>query len=135
MKWVLAIACVMAVAAAAGSYADFGAGLDANNRGEPGVAATRFSRALAAGDLAETYVPAALLGRARAELRLRHCEDAIRDLDAAIALRPTLVEALMMRASAHGCVGKPEAVKADLDAAIAAAPSTTRYAARAGFHW
>ena len=122
-------------AAFASAYDDYMRGFEARRAGNADLALTAFTAALAAPDLAPTYVPDAHVGRADALLRKGRCAEAITDLDAAIALRPTLVEALMMRASAHGCVGKPEAVKADLDAAIAAAPSTTRYAARAGFHW
>jgi tetratricopeptide (TPR) repeat protein len=137
MKRVLAIAYLMAACAAAkaGGYADFGAGIDANNRGEPERAAIHFSLALTAGDLPESYVPAALLGRARAELRLRRCDKARRDLDLAIARKPDFADAFSLRAEAQQCGGNSEAALADANRAVILRPAAGYFFTRSRLEW
>lgn len=126
---------VSGVAAIASSYEDYMRGYEARRVGNADLALTAYTAALAAGDLAPTYVPDAHVGRADALMRKGRCAEAVTDLDAAITLRPVLVEALTMRARAHSCLGQAEAALADLDAAIAAAPTTQLYGLRAEYRW
>jgi tetratricopeptide (TPR) repeat protein len=136
MGW---LACLLALctaaSAAAGGYDEFGAGIDANNRGAPAVAAVHFSRALAAGDLADSYMPAAFLGRARAELRQNDCAAAKRDLDAALRLKPAFADAYSLRAETRACLGEDAAALADADAAVGLKPAAGYLFVRSRLYW
>lgn len=127
--------CAAASAAAAGGYDQFGAGIDANNRGAPAEAAAHFTRALAAGDLSDSYVPAALLGRARAFLRQTDCAAALRDLDSALQRKPEFADALSLRAETHACRGEDAAALADADAAVKLKPSAGYLFIRSRLYW
>lgn len=137
MNKVLAIAVMTALcmAAKAGSYADFGAGIDANNRGEPAVASVYFSRALAAGDLPSSYVPVALLGRARANLRQHQCAAAVRDLTGAIEHKTAFADAFTLRAEAQQCLGNGDAALADASHAVRLRPAAGYFFTRSRLYW
>jgi tetratricopeptide (TPR) repeat protein len=122
-------------AAFASGYDDYMRGFEARHVGNADLALSAYTAALAAPDLAPTYVPDAHVGRAEALMRKGRCGEAIADLDAAIALRPSLIEALTLRAQAHNCAGQGDAALADLDSAIAAAPTTALFALRGEFRW
>lgn len=125
----------MCTAAAAGAYNEFGAGIDANNRGAADAAAAHFSRALEAGDLAPGYVPAALFGRARAHLKQRHCAEAIRDLDSAVGLKPDFPDAFSVRAEAHECLGNETAALTDATQAVRLRPAAGYLFTRSRLLW
>lgn len=125
----------LAAAAHASGYDDFSAGIDANNRGATSAAAIHFSRAIAAGDLPASYLPAAFVGRARAELRQEQCADAVRDLDAAIARKPDFADAFALRAEAHVCLGQDNAALADADAAVRVRPAAGYLFTRSRLNW
>lgn len=122
-------------AAWAAGYDDYMRGYEARRAGNFELALSSFTAALADGDLAATYLPDAHVGRADALMRKGRCAEAAGDLDAAIGLRPTMIEALTLRARANTCLGKADAALADLDAAVAASPNTGLLAFRGDFHW
>ncbi|GAA0583276.1 hypothetical protein [Rhizomicrobium electricum] len=124
-----------AAAAHAGGYDDFSAGIDANNRGAAGVAAMHFTRAITAGDLPASYLPAAYVGRARAALRQEQCAEAVRDLDAAIVRKHDFADAYSLRAEAHVCLGQDGAAFADADAAVRLRPAAGYLFTRSRLNW
>ncbi len=134
LAWIIGFT-VLAAAAHADGYDDFSAGIDANNRGAASVAAMHFSRAITAGDLPASYLPAAFIGRARAELRQEQCADAVRDLDAAIARKPDFADAFSLRAEAHVCLGQDDAALADADAAVRVRPAAGYLFTRSRLNW
>jgi tetratricopeptide (TPR) repeat protein len=119
----------------ASGYDDYTRAYAARRAGNVDLALTAYTAALAAPDLAATYVPDAHVGRADMLLRKGRCAEAITDLDAALAARPALIEALTMRAGAHTCLNQKEAAQADYDAAVAASPTTVLFSSRAEFRW
>ncbi len=135
-RLIVAASFVVACGAAwASGYDDYMRGYEARRAGNFDLALTSYTAALAAGDLAPTYQPDAHLGRAEALLHKGRCAEAITDLDAALVLRPNLLEALTARAHANNCLGRGEAALADLDAAITVKPNTALHAVRADFQW
>lgn len=121
--------------ALASGYDDYMRGFQARRAGNMDAALTAYTAALAAPDLAATYLPDAHVGRADVLLRKGRCAEAITDLDAALAARPALIEALTLRAGAHTCLNQKEAALADYDAAVAATPTTVLFSTRAEFRW
>ena len=135
---ILAVIFVLAVAsipALAGGYDSFSRGVDANNIGEDDVAIASFSDAISAGDLAPSYLPSALAGRARAYLQKERCVPAAADLDQAIALKPDYVDAYVLRANARACLSGPAAALKDITAAINLRPAAPFYFQRARLLW
>lgn len=133
----LAIALFLAsgTIALAGGYDEFVKAGAARRIGNYDVALSSYTAALAAGDLAPAYLPDAYTGRAGLYLRNGKCAPALDDLNAALKVRPTMLEALQLRASANQCLGHPELAMADFDQMVATAPSVDTYAARANFQW
>lgn len=119
----------------AAGYDDFLRGYEAARVGRNAEAIAAYSAALKSGDLAAVYVPNAYLGRARALMATGQCAAAAGDLDAALKLRPSLAEALTLRAYANSCLGKTDAAFADLDALVLATPIPSAYATRGAFNW
>jgi lipoprotein NlpI len=134
LAWIAGFVALAAVAHA-GGYDEFSAGIDANNRGAASAAATHFSHAIAAGDLPASYLPAAFLGRARAELRQEQCAEAVRDLDAAIARKSDFADAFSLRAEAYVCLGRDDAALADADAAVRLRPAAGYLFTRSRLFW
>lgn len=133
--FIAAILAASGSAAWAAGYDDF---LRAGAYGRAGnveKALESYGAALNAGDLAPAYVPYAYMERAGIYLRTGKCAQALTDLDAAVKLRPNLLDALTLRAHAHDCLGHSDAARADLDAMIALAPSFEVYMSRGAFHW
>jgi tetratricopeptide (TPR) repeat protein len=137
MKRMLAVLGVVSICAGAkaGGYADFGAGIDANNRGEPALASAYFSRALTAGDLPASYIPVAFLGRARASLRQHQCNAAVRDLNSAIDRKAAFADAFTLRAEAQQCLGNTEAALADASQAVHLRPAAGYFFTRSRLYW
>jgi len=132
------IAACFAVAgsiACAASYDDFTRGYALNRAGDSDHAIEAFTAALAAGDLAATYVPSALYGRAAAYARKGMCPQAEVDLDNALKLRPAYLDAMILRAGVRDCQNKYEDARADFDAAIKLSPTTGLYRDRGRFYW
>ncbi|MGA7711655.1 MAG: hypothetical protein WCA81_07125 [Rhizomicrobium sp.] len=119
----------------AASYDDYFRGVEAMRASNIDVAISAFTSALNAGDLAPSYVPNAYFGRAQAYMRKLQCASAMADLDAALKMRPKYLEAYILRANANRCLNKPDAVLADLTAAIAISPTAPFYRLRGEFHW
>jgi lipoprotein NlpI len=130
-----ALLIVASVAACAGTYDDFGRGLDANNRGDSEAAVMLFTRSIERGDLAKPYLPSAHLGRARAHLELGECADALEDLNTAIELDPGEADAYSVRAETEACLDKSDAALADATAAIRLKPAAGYYFTRAQILW
>jgi lipoprotein NlpI len=126
---------VFCAPAFAGTYDDFSRGIDANNHGDADAAIQAFTKSLEGGDLAPSYVPSALLGRARALLHDRRCELAFADLSNAIRLRPDFVDAYSLRAEADQCLERDQAALADATAAIHLKPAAGFYFTRARLLW
>jgi tetratricopeptide (TPR) repeat protein len=122
-------------AAWATGYDDFLRGTGANRTGHYDLAASAFTAALKGGDLAPVYIPQAHIGRAYALLHQRQCAEALGDLDAALASRPGLLEALTLRSNANSCLGHRAAALADINAAIAIRPTTQFYVVRGDIQW
>ena len=132
------VAACLAVAgniACAASYDDLTRGYTLNRAGDSDHAIEAFTAALAAGDLAATYVPSAFYGRAGAYARKGMCAQAEADLDNALKLRPAYLEAITLRANVRDCQQKYEDARADFDAAIKLAPTTGLYRIRGRFFW
>lgn len=119
----------------AAGYDDFTKAAAYRRAGHPEQALESYTAALNAGDLAPAYVPDAYLGRAEIYLQSGKCASAQADADAALKLRPTLIDALRLRAHANDCLGKADLALADLDALVAAEPSPQMYATRGSFNW
>jgi len=135
-RWVIAVGFVAAGGMAwASGYDDYMRGYEARRAGRFDLALSSFTAALAAADLAETYKPDAHVGRADVLLHKGRCAEAMNDLDVALTLRPKLIEALIIRAHVNACLGHYDAALADLDTAVAAAPTTDLYALRGSFRW
>ena len=129
---VVALSC----GARAAAYDDYFRGIEAMSAGKFDLAISSFTSALNAGDLAAAYVPDAHMRRAQAYLQKQQCASAVADLDAALKLKPNDANALGLRSAADRCLGKPDAARADLDAAIAAAPAVPGlYRARGDLAW
>lgn len=126
------VACGVAHAAA---YDDFARGVSANLQGDPALAVTSFSAALAAGDLNPTLLPAAYRGRAIAYLRQGQCKSAVGDLNEYIRLKPGDLQGLELRGRAHACSGELQAAEADLSQVIAAQPNGSLHFARGVVRW
>lgn len=135
VAWYAIALCWLTVVADAAGYDDFSRGLTANRAGNTDIAIEAFSAALKAGDLAATYIPAAYFGRASAYARKGQCAQAEADLDNAIKLRPTYLEAFVLRANVRDCQAKYEDARADFDAAVALNSTTDLYRDRAQFFW
>ena len=136
MRRLIAIALLSICAPAfASTYDDFSRGIDANNHGDSDAAITFFTRSIAGGDLAPSYLPSAHLGRARALLHNRNCTVAFADLSDAITLRPDFVDAYSLRAEADQCLERDDAALADATAAIRLRPAAGYYFTRARLLW
>ena len=133
----LALAVVaLSCGAYAAAYDDYFRGVEAMTAGNPDLAISSFTSALNAGDLAPAYVPDAHMRRAQAYLQKQQCASALADLDAALKLRPNDASMLGLRSAANRCLDKPDAARADLDAAIAIAPAAPGlYRARGDLAW
>lgn len=121
--------------ACAAAYDDFMRGFAFNRVGDPDHAIEAFTAALAAGDLAATYIPSAYQARAAAYARKGQCAQAEADLDNALKLRPAYLEAVVLRANVRDCQQKYEDARTDFDAAIKLNPSTDLYRDRGSFFW
>jgi len=119
----------------AAAYDDFARGVSANLQGDPALAVTSFSAALAAGDLNPTLVPAAYRGRAIAYLRQGQCKNAVGDLDAFIRLKPGDLQGLELRGRAHACIGDLQAADADLSQVIAQQQDESLHFVRGLVRW
>jgi lipoprotein NlpI len=137
MRRVLAAVAFVAASAAAwaAGYDDFVRAGELRRVGNVDGALAAYSAALSAGDLAPAYMPDAYHSRAELYYRTGKCASALADLDAALKLRPAMIEALRLRARANDCLGNMDAARADLDAVIAAAPASDLYASRGSFNW
>jgi tetratricopeptide (TPR) repeat protein len=124
-----------AAGAEAASYDDFAQGLAADQHGDSVLAVTFFTSALAAGDLSAGLLPQAYRGRGLAYLRLRRCDLALADFDAALKLKPDYGDALALRAGAHACRKDFTAALADFSALIDKAPVAESYAGRGRLRW
>lgn len=119
----------------AAGYDDFTKAAAYRGAGNPDKALESYTAALNAGDLAPAYIPDAYLGRAEIYLQKGKCASAQADADAALKLRPKLLDAMRLRARANDCLGKADLALADLDAMVAAEPSPQMYATRGSFNW
>ena len=135
-RWVAIVVFVAAGSAAwAAGYDDYMRGYTARQAGNIDLALSSFTAALDAPDLAPNYRIDAYVGRADMLMRRHRCAEALADAEAALALRPKHLEALTFGAHANACLGKFDAALANLDVAIAIAPTTGLYSLRADFHW
>lgn len=122
--------------ALAAGYDDYARGVAANLRRDNEDAIAAFTAALNAGDLSAGLKPGAYYGRGAANVRAKHCTEAVADFDAAIAARPGYFDAILGRASANDCLKKYDAANADFAAAIALNPlKESIYVSRAGMNW
>jgi lipoprotein NlpI len=121
--------------ACAAAYDDFMRGTALNRAGDSDHAIEAFTAAIAAGDLAATYIPSDYYGRATAYARKGKCALAEADLDSALKLRPAYLEAVILRANVRDCQEKYEDARADFDAAIKLTPTTDLYRDRGQFFW
>ena len=128
----LGVACGVAHAAA---YDDFARGVSANLQGDPALAVTSFSAALAAGDLNPTLLPAAYRGRAIAYLRQGQCKSAVGDLNEFIRLKPGDVQGLELRSNASSCAGDYSAAESDLTELIGMRQERGVYWSRGRVRW
>jgi tetratricopeptide (TPR) repeat protein len=117
------------------AYDDFARGISANLQGDPALAVSSFSAALAAGDLNPTLLPAAYRGRAIAYLRQGQCKNALADLDDFLRLKPGDLQGLELRGRAHACTGDMRGAEADLSQAIAVQSSESLRFARGVVRW
>jgi len=108
--------------ALAGSFDDFNQGINANNRGDSAAAINAFSRALESGELSKSLTPVALLDRGIAFERQKRYEDAIADLNAALALNPGKYDAIYWRMLAYAWNAQGGLASADCDSLLRARP-------------
>lgn len=141
MRGLVVSACFAACLAVTGgiayaaAYDDFMRGFAFIRVGDADHAIEAFTAALAAGDLAATYVPSAYQARATAYAHKGQCAQAEADLDNALKLRPAYLEAVVLRANVRDCQQKYEDARADFDAAIKLNPATDLYRDRGTFFW
>jgi tetratricopeptide (TPR) repeat protein len=114
--WVLLSA--GAVPAHASALGDFSAGYDAMLKKNYDQAILRFTSAIATGDLKPANLALAYHYRGAEYLKTGRDDDAIADLDRAVALNPTLETAYYDRAIAHKRKGDYASAIADYSAAI-----------------
>ena len=125
----------LAVPANAGAFDDFSKGIEANNRGQAGLAEFHFTEALGSSALAPSYRPAAFLGRARAFLHERRCLEAEKDLTQALALKPNFIDAYTLRAETNHCLGLSSSALADASSALTLKPAAGPYYTRSRLNW
>lgn len=138
MRKVLATAGFLGVtlgAAWGAAYDDFVKAGELRRVGNADGALAAYTAALSAGDLAPAYAPDAYISRAQIYMARGQCAVALADVDAALKLRPALLDGLRLRATVQDCLGKADAALADLGALIAAAPVAQNYALRGQYHW
>lgn len=138
MRGLWGILFYVAVAAApayAAAYDDFSRGEVAVRGGNADGAIDFFSKALAAGDLAPTYLPNAHVGRARAYMAKKQYRNALDDLNAALQLKPDDVEARLLRIGANLWLNKTGEVTADYREVVRLRPTADMHAVFASTEW
>jgi tetratricopeptide (TPR) repeat protein len=113
----------LSASARASSLDDFYQGIDDNNRDESEAAVAAFTRALAAGDLADDLRPVALIDRGEVYSREKRYADAVADFTAALARSPGRYDATEGRMRAYARNSQGELAAADCDALIKLRPS------------
>lgn len=117
LPWAAVLGCTWAA-----SYDDYTRGLSALAAKRYDLAIQSFSTALAAGDLAATYIPVAHMRRAAAYMAAGDCKNAVSDLNAAAAVRTPDSELLTLRLWGNLCAGDKVAADRDFTALLSTRP-------------
>jgi tetratricopeptide (TPR) repeat protein len=118
--------------AGATGFTEMNAAISAENHGSSDVAIQHATAALAASDLAHSFVPLVHVVRGNAQLKAKRYHEAQLDYDAALRLRPDWYQALLLRSFVFLEQNNIDGALADLTHAVAVEPDKSQaYAARA----
>lgn len=130
LGWAASACCALAA-----GYDDFARGIQANEEGKSQLAIAAFTAALAANDLAATYVPTAYYGRALARFRSQDCFAARADAGEALKAKPDYFDAWSLRARLDDCLHDDAAEADDIAKGLALKRDETLLVARGVLKW
>jgi lipoprotein NlpI len=113
---------LLATSALASGLSAFNSGVAAHNRRDDELAFEQLTLALNSPDLPPALRPVALFDRAESYFARAEFQNAVSDCDAALAARPDMFDALLLRAVAEAELDEYKKALADADAAVAARP-------------